>query len=138
MVERSRKVLRRPVRCGESKMIKLASRPAGRQFTMSQPHTRETAPGFARVDLVDNWHKDWSKVLNAVGSYSDRSALHVDGDGWLSARQNLLVAFVENEPAAHVCFHVEPAHAPGKSKRACVEAQLDSYGINPKFCGHGI
>ncbi len=105
---------------------------------MSQPHAGGIAPGFARVDLVDNWHKDWPKVLRAVGAYGDRASLHVDSDGWLSARRNLLVAFVENEPAAHVCFHVEPAHAPGKSKRASVEAQLDSYGIDPKFCGQGI
>ena len=105
---------------------------------MSAVHAHNVAPAFARVDLVDNRHKEWPKVLRAVGSYSDRAALHVDGDGWLSARQNLLVAFVENEPAAHVCFHVEPAPSPGKAKRSCVEAQLDSYGINPKFCGQGI
>ena len=105
---------------------------------MSAVHAQQAAQGFARVDLVDNRHRDWSKVLRAVGSYGDRTALHVDDDGWLSARQNLLVAFVKDEPAAHVCFHVEPAHAPGKSKRACIEAQLDSYGINPKFCGQGI
>ena len=105
---------------------------------MSAAHTNETATGSARIDLVDNWHKDWPKVLRAVGEYGDRASLHVDSDGWLSARQNLLVAFVEDEPAAHVCFHVEPAHRESPSKRACVEAQLDSYGIAPKFCGQGI
>ena len=105
---------------------------------MSQSHARGSAPGSARVDLVDNWHKDWPKVLRAVGAYGGRASLHVDRDGWLSARQNLLVAFVKNEPAAHVCFHVEPAHAAGESTRPCVEAQLDSYGIDPKFCGQGI
>ncbi len=98
----------------------------------------EPATGFARIDLVDNWHRDWPRVLSAVGAYGDRASLHVDADGWLPARQNLLVAFVENEPAAHVCFHVEPAHRENPSTRGCVEAQLDSFGINPKFCGHGI
>ena len=105
---------------------------------MSATPTHEPATRSARIDLVDNWHKDWSKVLRALGEYGDRASLHVDSDGWLSARQNLLVAFVEDEPAAHVCFHVEPAQRESRSKRACVEAQLDSYGIAPKFCGQGI
>lgn len=99
----------------------------------------EAATGFARIDLVDNWHKDWPKVLSALKSHGACAALHVDADGWLSARQNLLVAFVGDEPAAHVCFHVEPAHRQGPpSNRGCVEAKLDSYGIDPKFCGQGI
>ncbi len=106
---------------------------------MSATHQPKPAEeGSARVDLVDNWHKDWPKVLQAVSAYGDRTSLHVDGDGWLSARQTLLVAFVDDEPAAHVCFHVEPVHRQSKSTRACVEAKLDSFGINPKFCGHGI
>ena len=102
--------------------------------------------GFARIELVDNWHKDWEKAMRAVEEHGDRSTLHVDSDGWLSARQNLLVAFVGEDPAAHVCFHVEPApvapvaHAApqGKATRGCVEAVLDSYGIDPRYCGQGI
>ncbi|MGB7159089.1 MAG: GNAT family N-acetyltransferase [Tepidisphaeraceae bacterium] len=105
---------------------------------MSAIHNREPATGLARVDLVDNWHRDWPKVLRAVEKQGERASLHVDPNGWLSARQNLLVAFVDDEPAAHVCFHVEPALREPMSKRACVEARLDSYGIDPKFCGHGI
>ncbi len=106
---------------------------------MTATHAREIASGYARVELVDNWHKHWPEVLRAVGRYCDRASLHVDEDGWLSARQNLLVAFVEDEPAAHLCFHVEPAHREGKpATRGCVEAKLDSYGINPRFCGQGI
>ncbi len=100
---------------------------------------REPVTGLARIDLVDNWHKDWPTVLRAVGQHGNGASLHVGDDGWLSARQNLLVAFVEDEPAAHVCFHVEPAHGEGeRSKRGCVEAKLDSYGIDRKFCGQGI
>lgn len=99
---------------------------------------QEPATGVARIELVDNWHKDWPKVLCAVERYGGRESLHIDADGWLSARQNLLVAFVDNEPAGHVCFHVEPSHRTGRSKRACIEAQLDSYGIDARFCGHGI
>ena len=105
---------------------------------MSPTHTRAPATGFARVDLVDSWHKDWPNVLRAVDEYGSRASLHLDDEGWLSARQNLLVAFVNNQPAAHVCFHVEPAQRESKKARACVEAKLDSYGIDPRFCGHGI
>jgi hypothetical protein len=93
---------------------------------------------LSRVDLVDSWHKDWPQVLRALEEYGGRSSLHLDDDGWLSARQNLLVAFVGDEPAAHVCFHVEPAHRASKADRTCVEAKLDSFGIDPKFCGQGI
>ena len=107
---------------------------------MSTSHTRGPARRAARVDLVDNWHAEWPNVLRAVDQqgHGARAALHVDQDGWLSARQNLLVAFVDDQPAAHVCFHVEPAQREDRSKPACVEAKLDSYGIDPRFCGHGI
>jgi GNAT superfamily N-acetyltransferase len=116
----------------------VAAAAAGRMLTMSTIQHNEPAIGFARVDLVDNWHRDWPKVLRAVEEQGERASLQVDPNGWLSARQNLLVAFVDDEPAGHVCFHVAPAHGDGKSKRACVEAKLDSFGIDPKFCGHGI
>ena len=102
------------------------------------PSRAGESAGFARVDLVDSWHKDWPQVLRFVVEHGDGSLLQLNEDGWLSARQNLLVAFVGDEPAAHVCFHVEPAHRERTSKQACVDAQLDSYGIDPRFCGHGI
>lgn len=107
---------------------------------MSSTRTHEAvAAGVARVDLVDNRHKDWPAVLLALGRSGRRASLHVDADGWLSARQNLLVAFVEDEPAAHVCFHVKPAHREREtSNHGCVDAKLDSYGIDPRFCGRGI
>lgn len=107
---------------------------------MSSTRTHGTVmAGYARVELVDNWHKDWPAVLLALDRSGGRASLHIDADGWLSARQNLLVAFVGDEPAAHVCFHVEPAPREGDtSNRGCIEAKLDSYGIDPGFCGRGI
>ena len=102
------------------------------------PSRPDESAGFARVDLVDNWHRDWPAVLHFVDQRGNRGSLQVDEDGWLSARQNLLVAFVGGEPAAHVCFHVEPAHRENASHQTCVEAQLDSFGIDPRFCGQGI
>jgi hypothetical protein len=96
------------------------------------------ATGFARVDLVDSWHKDWPRVLRFVDAQGDRASLRLEDGEWLSARQNLLVAFVGDQPAGHVCFHVEPAQRAERSQRACVEAKLDSYGLDPRFCGQGI
>jgi len=91
-----------------------------------------------RVDIVDNRHKQWPTVLRALERSGDRASLNVDANGWLSARQSLLVAFVDDQPAAHVGFHVQPAPRARRTDRACVEAQLDFFGIDPRFCGHGI
>src|SRR5688572_29706723 len=84
-----------------------------------------------RIEPVDNWHSAWKRVLAHVDKRGNARKLAVDPDGWLSARQVLLVAFVGQQVAAHVCFSV----APGKT---CIEAKLESYGIAPKFCDRGI
>src|SRR5205085_2158556 len=61
-----------------------------------------------RVELVDNWHAQWPAVLGAIDAMGQRDALCVDVDGWLSARQVLLVAFSDKNVAGHVCFSVSP------------------------------
>ena len=88
-------------------------------------------PRGIRIEPVDNWHDAWKKVLAHVAKHGNAKKLAVDEDGWLSARQVLLVALVGQQVAAHVCFSV----APGKK---CIEAKLESHGIAPKFCGRGI
>lgn len=80
-----------------------------------------------QVELVDNWHPRWREVLDAIAYVGDRDALKMDSDGWLSARQNLLVAFVDESIAGHLCFRVEPA----RSGR--VEAKLESVEVQPEF-----
>ena len=84
-----------------------------------------------RIEPIDNWHSAWPRVLRFVEKHGDATQLQVDADGWLSARQVLIVAFVGDQIAAHVCFSV----APGKT---CIEAKLDNYAIAPKFAGRGI
>lgn len=84
-----------------------------------------------RIEPIDNWHSAWPLVLRFVEQHGDARALHIDGDGWLSARQVLLVAFVGDQVAAYVCFSV----APGKT---CIEATLDDYALAPKFAGRRI
>lgn len=85
-----------------------------------------------RIEAIDNWHSAWPRVLRFVEKHGDPAKLQVDADGWLSARQVLLVAFVgEHQIAAHICFSVALG-------RTCIEAQLDDYAIAPKFRGRGI
>jgi hypothetical protein len=93
--------------------------------------TRKRAAATLHIEPVDNWHDEWRKVRAHVKKFGDDSKLQVDADGWLSARQVLLVAFVGKQVAAHLCFSV----APGKT---CIEARLDDYGIAGKFCDRGI
>lgn len=85
-----------------------------------------------RVEPVDNWHVAWSKVLKLIEATGSADKLQIDADGWLSARQVLMIAFAGDAPAAHVCFSVSP------SRTGCVQARLDTFGIAPKFCGRGI
>ncbi len=88
--------------------------------------------GALRIEPVDNWHRSWNAVIQLVRRSGNVKRLHIDSDGWLSARQVLLVAFAGDAPAAHVCFSVSP------SADGCIEAKLDSYGIDPQFRNRGI
>jgi len=88
--------------------------------------------GALRIEAVDNWHRRWTDVLRAVEKQGTVKRLSVDADGWLSARQVLLVAFAGDSVAAHVCFSVSPG------RKGCIEAKLDSHGIDGRFCDRGI
>ena len=84
------------------------------------------------IETVDNWHRRWKDVLRAVERQGNIKRLKVDRDGWLSARQVLLVAFAGDAVAAHLCFSVN------LTRTNCLEATLDSHGIDPRFCDRGI
>jgi len=90
-----------------------------------------TVTAGLRIEPVDNWHSAWRRVLRFVAKHDGRKKLQIDGDGWLSARQVLIVAFVGDQIAAYLCFSVSPG-------KTCIEAKLDCHGIAPKFCGRGI
>ena len=94
---------------------------------------RATADAIVRVEPVDNWHKDWPQVLSAIDRVGQRDALQVDPQGWLSARQVLMVAFAPgtNRVAGHLCFRIAPAASPDGD--VCVEARLDAMGVQPGF-----
>jgi hypothetical protein len=91
------------------------------------------APSTLRIEPVDNWHPAWTAVLRHVAGRGSAKRLRIDADGWLSARQVLMVAFVGDAPAAHLCFSVSLGKSGG-----CIEASLESHGIDPAFCNRGV
>jgi ribosomal protein S18 acetylase RimI-like enzyme len=93
--------------------------------------------GRASVELVDNWHDAWPRVLAAIDRFGDRKSILVDADGWLSARQNLLVAFENRRVAGYIVFRVQPAIG-RKPNEKCVEARLDSAAVDMPYRNRGI
>ena len=109
--------------------------------TESKKLREETAreeAGRAAVELVDNWHDAWPRVLAAIDRFGDRKSILVDADGWLSARQNLLVAFENRRVAGYIVFRVQPATGKRKAGEACVEARLDSAAVDMPYKSRGI
>jgi hypothetical protein len=92
--------------------------------------SEEFRAATVQIERVDNWHARWSEVLDAIDFVGERNALSIDADGWLSARQNLFVAFVGEAIAGHLCFRVEPATRAGTR---VVEARLESQALQPGF-----
>lgn len=96
-----------------------------------------------RVELVDNWHVHWGNVLALVDRLGTRAALHIDPDGWLSARQNLLVAFVGTDAIGHLCFRVQPVVDDDRvvltpDGKAAVEAYVECFGVDEAHAAGGI
>jgi len=75
--------------------------------------------------LVDNWHARWPAVLRLFDRLGQRKLLRLDEDGWLSARQSVLVAFLDSKPAGLLCFHIHPVN------HGRIEARLDTVGFAP-------
>src|SRR5437899_1728413 len=88
---------------------------------------RTTSDGALRIEPVDHWHEAWDAVRSLVERHGSAGELRVDADGWLSARQVLIIAFIDDEPAAHLAFSVQPI------ENGCIEARLDTFGIAPRF-----
>jgi hypothetical protein len=84
-----------------------------------------TAARPARVELVDNWSDRWTQTLDMLQTLGQRDVLHVDDEGWLPARQNLLVAFSGTRPIGYLCFHVQPGLKDGA---VVTEAIVDGEG----------
>ena len=76
-----------------------------------EPNPPKTIP--ARIELIDNWHKNWEAALLMITNLGALDCLMIDEDGWLSARQNLFVAYVGQKPIGFLCFRVQPQHKTG-------------------------
>lgn len=98
--------------------------------TDQQSRKTSSTPSL-RIEPVDNWHAHWPAVVQAIHAQGQRDALLVDRDGWLSARQVLLVAFADQAVAGHICFRITPAADPTGAVH--VEAHLDAFGVVPGF-----
>jgi hypothetical protein len=61
-----------------------------------------------RVEIVDHSHARWAAVLKLIGRMGDKGRLLLDEDGWLSARQSVLAAFIDDKPTAYLIFHIDP------------------------------
>ena len=98
----------------------------------AKSETSRGAGSALRIESVDNWHKAWDQVRELIDSLGGSRKLLVDKDGWLSARQVLMVAFVGKSPAAYLSFIVSP------DKSGCVEARHVSHGCGVDFARRGI
>ncbi len=97
-----------------------------------------------RVELVDNWHVEWTKVLSFLDRAGHRSSLHIDDDGWLSARQAVFAAFIGETVVGHLCFRIQPivmndGHVRfDDHHKAELEAFVECYNIDAIHKAHGI
>ena len=91
-----------------------------------------------RVELVDDWHERWPQVRNQMERAGYLAHVRMSEAGYLSARENVLAAMVGDRVAGHLSFHVLPGPGAGADDRPCVEARVDSYGIDPEFRNRGI
>jgi GNAT superfamily N-acetyltransferase len=80
-----------------------------------------------RVEPVDNWHARWDEVLESLAEQGELEALNIDCDGWLSARQVLLIAFERNAIAGYLCFRLEPAA--NRAGEVGIDAHLEAFGV---------
>ena len=100
---------------------------------MTRKNTKRRRADALRVDLIDHDHSDWPQVLASLDRVGLRDDLMLR-DGYLSARQSLLVARNGKTVAGHLCFHVEPLPPKRSGERGTVvEARLDVLRIRPGF-----
>ena len=86
----------------------------------------------ARVELVDNWSDRWKDAAALLEEVGHFGVLRLDEEGWLPARQNLLVAFAGARAVGYLCFRVEPLVRDGavvrENGKAVTEAVVEGEG----------
>jgi hypothetical protein len=84
----------------------------------------DVRPGI-RLEVVDNLHEKWPEV-SAWIQQSGQAGRVLDEDGWLSARQVVVAAFVGPKVVGHLGFRVAPERSGGK---IVLEARIDSLHV---------
>jgi hypothetical protein len=108
------------------------------------PAVSTAAPSpIIRLEIVDNWHRDWPAVLESIRRSGQAKLLLADVGGWLSARQSVLAAFKDNQVVGHLIFHVETMSTKQGSVvledgRVILEAHLDGLAVDPRYKDWGI
>jgi hypothetical protein len=86
----------------------------------------------ARVEPVDNWSDRWKATVRMLDEIGQLDVLRLDEEGWLPARQLLLVAFAGERAVGYISFSVHPVIREGavltEDGRAVMEAVVDGEG----------
>jgi len=99
---------------------------------MTKKSVKRGPRSTVRIDLMDHDHPDWQRVLASLKRRGAGEKLMLE-DGYLSARQTLLVARAGKKVVGHLCFHVEPVGAKWSGLQGSVEARLDALSVHAGF-----
>ena len=87
------------------------------------------------ISCVDPWDTRWPAVLRLIERFKHRRLIGVDGDGWMSARHVVLVAFQGSDPVGYLCFEVAPIENSGgvlrRRGKPVLEAKVQAIGLTP-------
>lgn len=90
----------------------------------SQKQAMHNSGSALALEIVDPFHRQWPDVLALVSRRGQRRVLMLDTDGWLSARQSVITAFLDGRPIGFLVFHVEPTRM--ADGRLAMAARLDA------------
>ena len=86
---------------------------------------KDTRAGV-RLEVVDNASENWPAVVQWI-ERNGQAARLLDEDGWLSARQIVVAAFVGQKVVGHLGYRVSPVRSGNK---IVLEARIDSQHVS--------
>jgi ribosomal protein S18 acetylase RimI-like enzyme len=108
-----------------------------------RPKSAPAVPPTLRLEIVDNWHKNWPAVLEFIRQSGHAKLLLADVGGWLSARQSVLAAFKGDQVVGHLIFHVQTMQSADtgvllEDGRVILEAHLDGLSVDARHKNSAI
>jgi hypothetical protein len=87
-------------------------------------YCKDSRTGF-RLEVVDNASENWPAVAQWIerNGHADRV---LDEDGWLSARQIVVAAFLGQKVVGHLGYRVSPVRS---GTKIVLEARIDSQHV---------